>query len=149
MMNPEFTGRNDKTALIMEDGAARGLFIFDVMYKNIGEGSGNMLEWKDVTDTFDERSRHWKGRYLEICEVAGEKIECSLFSCENDDWEIYFNYGIMYGVVYAKEGEAKRKRKNIMKDIEKEYSKNGEKPSGEFMHYFDKKYHVNIMNAFF
>lgn len=108
-----------------------------------------MLEWKDVTDTFDEESRHWRGRYMEICEVAGDKIECSLFSCEDDDWEIYFSFGIMYGVVYATAKEARKKRQAIMKDIAEEYSKNGEKPSGEFMNSFDKKYHVDIMNALF
>ena len=32
-----------------------------------------MLDWKDVTDSFPEPSRHWKGRYLELCEVAGRK----------------------------------------------------------------------------
>ena len=57
-----------------------------------------MMSWKDVTDAFSDNERHWKGRYLEICEVANERIECSLFSCEDNDCEIYVNYGVMYGV---------------------------------------------------
>ena len=56
-----------------------------------------MLEWKDVTNSFTEPSRHWKGRYLELCEVAEGKIELSLFSSPHDSWEVYVNYGKMYG----------------------------------------------------
>ena len=52
-----------------------------------------MLEWKDVTNSFTEPSRHWKGRYLELCEVAEGKIELSLFSSPHDSWEVYVNYG--------------------------------------------------------
>ena len=53
-----------------------------------------MLEWKDVTNSFTEPSRHWKGRYLELCEVAEGKIELSLFSSPHDSWEVYVNYGM-------------------------------------------------------
>ena len=117
--------------------------------ENDREVGSNMLEWKDVTGSFSESSRHWKGRYLEICEVAENKIECSLFSCEDDDWEIYFSYGKMHGVSYASADKAADKRKQIMEDFEREFEKNGDYPSGEFMDYFDRKYGVDIFHAFF
>lgn len=108
-----------------------------------------MLEWVDVTNHFSEENRHWKGRYLEVDEVANDEIECSLFSCENDDWEIYFDYGIMYGVCYASADKAREKRSQMMRDIEEEYDRHKMDPSDEFMQSFDEKYHVDVMNALF
>ena len=50
-----------------------------------------MKEWVNVTETFSERQRHYKNVYLEICEVCDEKVEVSLFSSEEDSYEIYFS----------------------------------------------------------
>ena len=71
-----------------------------------------MNEWVNVTDSFSESQRHYKNTYLEICEVFDEVVEVSLFSSEKDPYEIYFSFGIMYGIVYAGEGEAYEKRES-------------------------------------
>lgn len=108
-----------------------------------------MAQWIDVTDTFDEDTRFWKGLYMEQCEVIDDIVECSLFSSKTDDWEIYFNYGIMHGVIYAPEDKAWDTRKEIKKEILEEYEKSGSQPSDEFMAAFGKKYDIDVMNAFF
>ena len=61
-----------------------------------------MIEWKDVTDTFSEERRHYNGKYLEQDEVYGDELEVSIFSALEEEWEIYFSFGIFYGIVYAK-----------------------------------------------
>lgn len=108
-----------------------------------------MLDWKDVTDTFTEPSRHWKGRYLELCEVTENEIELSLFSCPDDEWEVYVNYGRMYGVSYAPADKAADHRNAMKAEIEAEYQKNGMKPSNEFINAFAGKYQLDVMNAIF
>nr|WP_300836768.1 hypothetical protein [uncultured Acetatifactor sp.] len=60
-----------------------------------------MNQWVNVTDTFSESQRHYKNTYLEICEVFDEVVELRLFSSEEDPYEIYFSFGIMYGIVYV------------------------------------------------
>lgn len=100
-----------------------------------------MNQWVDVTDSFSESQRYYKNTYLEICEVFDEVVEVSLFSSEEDPYEIYFSFGIMYGIVYAQEGEAYEKREQMKADLEQEYRKNKE-PSSEFINSFVKKYEV-------
>lgn len=107
-----------------------------------------MLDWKNVTDSFTEPQRHWKGRYLELCEVTENEIELSLFSCPYADWDVYVSYGRMYGVSYTPSAAAAHH--NAMKaEIEAEYVKHGLKPSGEFINAFAEKYQLDIMNAIF
>lgn len=65
-----------------------------------------MNQWVNVTHTFSESQRHYKNTYLEICEVLDEIVEVSLFSSIDNLYEIYFSFGIMYGIVYAKKEEA-------------------------------------------
>ena len=118
------------------------------MTADIREREDRMLEWKDVTDTFTEGQRHWKGRYLELCEVSGNSIELSLFSSENE-WEVYVNYGYMYGVSYVPADKALQHREEMKKTIEEEYEKHQEKPSDSFVNDFVRKYQLDIMSAFF
>lgn len=111
-----------------------------------------MLKWKNVTDSFSERQRWWKGLYLEICEVSSdpdEKIECDLWSNENGDWEIFFTYGIMDGVSYASADKAEQQREQMKKDIEDEYSRHQNNPSRDFINEFGQKYNVDILHAYF
>lgn len=108
-----------------------------------------MLKWEDKTDQFTEDERHWNDRYLETCMVADDEIECNLYSCFDGDWEVYVNYGIMYGVSYVPEEKAEAQWKQMMKEIEEEYDKNGKEPSDEFINYFGEKYGLDIMNAYF
>ena len=49
-----------------------------------------MNQWKNVTGFFSEEDRYYKNTYLEISEVYDEKIEVSLFSSEEDQWEVFF-----------------------------------------------------------
>ena len=104
-----------------------------------------MNQWKDVTNTFSESRRHYKNTYLEICEVMDEVVEISLFSSPDDLFEIYFSFGIMYGIVYAPEEEAVEKRDQMKADLEQEYLRNKE-PSREFINSFAKKYDVQLPN---
>ena len=75
--------------------------------------SKNMKEWKNVTDSFSEEQRHYKNTYMEICEVYDEVVEVSLFSSKTDPYEIYFSYGIMYGIIYVEKEDADAKREEI------------------------------------
>lgn len=100
-----------------------------------------MNQWVNVTDTFSESQRHYKNTYLEICEVLDEIVEVSLFSSIDDPYEIYFSFGIMYGIVYAEKENAYEKREQMKLDLEKEYCKNKE-PSNDFIDSFAKKYDV-------
>ena len=104
-----------------------------------------MNQWVDVTDTFSESRRHYRNTYLEICEVLNEEVEISLFSSVEDAYEIYFSFGIMYGIVYAEEEEAYEKREQMKSDLEQEYRKNKE-PSNEFIDSFAEKYEVCLPN---
>ncbi len=104
-----------------------------------------MNRWTDVTNTFSEAQRHYKNTYLEICEVMDEIVEISLFSSPDDPFEIYFSFGIMYGIVYASKDEAVEIREQMKADLEQEYLKNKE-PSREFINRFAKKYDVQLPN---
>lgn len=106
------------------------------------------MEWKDVTSYFTEEQRHYKNTYLEIDYVIDDKIELSLFSSKNDLYEIYVNFGIMYGIVYVEEKEANKVFYEIKDKIEKEYIKNGG-PSDEFIRDFDDKYGISLPNDLF
>lgn len=49
-----------------------------------------MAEWKNVTDTFSEEQRYYNGKYLEIDEVYNDEVEVSVFSADDEPYEIYF-----------------------------------------------------------
>ena len=100
-----------------------------------------MNQWVNVTNTFSESQRHYKNTYLEICEVLDEVLEVSLFSAVDNPYEIYFSFGIMYGIVYSEKENAYEKREQMKLDLEEEYRKNKE-PSSEFINSFVQKYDV-------
>lgn len=100
-----------------------------------------MKQWMDVTNNFSEANRYYKNAYLEICEVLDEKVEVSLFSSAVDPYEIYFSFGILYGIVYTDKEHAAKLREQMKLDLEQEYIKNQE-PSDEFISSFVKKYEV-------
>lgn len=109
------------------------------------------MKWLDKTDTFKER--HWKDKYLEICEVLDDKIEVNLYSCNDiNNYEIYVSYGIMYGIVYAHKDNVKELREEIKKVIFEDYTKNGyseDMPTDEFIKGFSTKYDIQIPNDIF
>ena len=74
-----------------------------------------MESWKNVTNTFSEKRRHYRNTYLEICEVYDEAVEVSVFSSESQPYEIYVSYGRMYGVIYSNAEDAYAKLEEIKK----------------------------------
>ncbi len=106
------------------------------------------MEWKNVTNYFSEERRHYKNTYLEIDYVADDKIEVSLFSSKDDLYEIYVNFGIMFGIVYVEEKDAYETYYEIKDKIEEEYIKNKE-PSDEFINEFGEKYKICLPNDLF
>ena len=109
------------------------------------------MKWIDKTDAFEKRQ--WKDKYLEICEVLDDKIEVDLYSCEDiNNYEIYVNYGVMYGIVYVHKDNAIKLREEIKSVIYKDYMKNGyseDMPTDEFISDFNKKYNIQIPNDIF
>ncbi len=105
--------------------------------------------WEDKTDYFTEKERHYKDTYLEISEVLDNTIEASLFSSEVGDYEIYVCYGKMVGIVYANADEAESLRQQMKKDLEEEYKKSKEEPSGDFINYFGNKYSLDLPTDLF
>ena len=109
------------------------------------------MKWIDKTNTFEERK--WKDKYLEICEVLDDKIEVNLYSCEDiNNYEIYVNYGIMYGIVYVHKNNAIKLREKIKNFIYDDYITNGYNeniPTDEFIDKFHKKYNIKIPSDIF
>lgn len=109
------------------------------------------MEWLDRTNTFKER--RWKNKYLEICEVLDDKIEVNLYSCDDiNNYEIYVNYGIMYGIVYVHKNDAEKLREEIKKVIFEDYMKHGyskDMPTDDFIDNFCNKYNIQIPNDIF
>ena len=104
-----------------------------------------MEKWKDVTDSFSEKERHYNNTYLEIDEVYDDVVEVSLFSSKEGPYEIYISYGILYGIVYAEAENAYAKREEIKAELEAEYNKRPE-PTDEFINAFCRKHKVCMPN---
>ena len=107
-----------------------------------------MASWKNVTNTFSEKRRHYMNTYLEICEVYDEAVEVSVFSSESQSYEIYVSYGRMYGIIYSNAEEAYAKLEEIKKVLEKEYKENKE-PTAEFIENFVEKYQLELPQDIF
>ena len=75
-----------------------------------------MVEWKNVTDTFSEEQRHYNGKYLEIDEVYNDEVEVSVFSADDEPYEIYFSYDKYYGIVYAEKEKVYEIRDEMKRD---------------------------------
>ena len=74
-----------------------------------------MESWKNVTNTFSEKRRHYRNTYLEICEVYDEAVDVCVFSSESQPFEIYVSFGRMYGVIYSNAEDAYAKLEEIKK----------------------------------
>lgn len=111
------------------------------------------MPWKDVTSSFSEQRRHYKDTYLEVDEIYGEgknTIEVSLFSSETSPYEIFIQYGIMYGVVYTDKKSGFKLREEIKEALQKEYDRTKQHaPSKEFINAFGEKYGICIPNDTF
>ncbi|HHW74987.1 MAG TPA: hypothetical protein GX744_07000 [Firmicutes bacterium] len=107
-----------------------------------------MPEWENVTESFSEKKRHYKNTYMEINEVYDGVVEVSLFSSEEGPYEIYFSYGIFYGIIYVDAEEAYSKREEVKKELAREYEIHKE-PTAEFINAFGEKYKVCLPNDIF
>lgn len=105
--------------------------------------------WEDVIDNFSEEQRHYNGKYLEISEVYDNSVEIQLYSHPYKDFEIYLNYGKMFGVIFISKEIAYERYQEVKNELEKEILKNGIKPSNIFINEFCKKYDVTIPNDIF
>ena len=104
-----------------------------------------MAEWKNVTDTFSEEQRHHNGKYLEIDEVYNDEVEVSVFSADDESYEIYFSYDIFYGIVYAEKEKVYEIRDEMKRELQSEYDRN-KKVTDEFIEKFSEKYDVCMPN---
>lgn len=100
--------------------------------------------WRNVTDTFSEERRHYSNTYLEICEVYDEAVEVSVFSADNNPYEIY----VSYGIIYCSQEDAYEKFEEIKRILEKDYEENKE-PSNQFINAFAKTYGLCLPNDIF
>jgi hypothetical protein len=105
----------------------------------------NMKSWKNVTGTFSDKQRHYKSTYLETCEVFDELLEVSLFSSEVELYEIYFSYGIFYGIIYVEKENAVEKYTTVKNELELEYRQHKE-PTAAFINEFAEKNKVELPN---
>lgn len=105
----------------------------------------DLNNWENVTEYFSETERHYKDTYLEINEVYDGTVEVSLFSSKDGIYEIYFSYGILYGIIYVDSKKAYSKREEIKDELEQEYRKHKE-PTREFVNTFCKKHKVCMPN---
>ena len=87
------------------------------------ERENKMAEWKNVTDTFSEEQRHYNGKYLEIDEVYNDEVEVSVFSADDEPYEIYFSYDKYYGIVYAEKEKVYEIRDEMKQELQAEYDK--------------------------
>lgn len=104
-----------------------------------------MCDWKNMIDFFSEDERYYKNTYLEINEVYDEQIEVSLFSSRDEPYEIYFSYGIFYGIIYVDRKMAHSKREEVKNELAEEFQ-NNEEPTDEFINEFCEKFEVCMPN---
>ncbi|MDD2447711.1 MAG: hypothetical protein PHY91_08510 [Tissierellia bacterium] len=80
---------------------------------------------------------------MEINEVYDGKIEVSLFSSKEGLYEIYFSYGILYGIIYVNVEKANSKREDVKNELVQEYQ-NHKEPTSEFINLFCGKHKVSM-----
>lgn len=102
-----------------------------------------MYKWENVTEHFSEDARHYKNTYMEINEVYDDKVEVSLFSSQEGPYEIYFSYGMFYGIIYVDAKDAAAKREEVKKELALAYNDNKE-PTGEFINTSGEKHEVSL-----
>jgi len=107
-----------------------------------------MKIWNNVTGTFTDEQRQYKNMYLETCEVYDEILEVSLFSSIDESYEIYFSYGIFYGIIYVDKENAVEKYETVKNELELEYRQHKD-PTETFINEFAEKNRVSLPNDIF
>ena len=113
--------------------------------RDFKERKNKIAEWKNVADTFSEEQRYYNGKYLEIDEVYNDEVEVSVFSADDEPYEIYFSYDKYYGIVYAEKEKVYEIRDEMKRELQAEYDKS-RKMSDEFIRKFTEKYDVCMPN---
>lgn len=108
----------------------------------------DLYNWENVTDFFSEEERHYNNTYMEINEVYDGLIEVSLFSSKEGPYEIYFSYGIFYGIIYVDGKKAVSKREDVKNELAQEYQ-NHKEPTSEFINSFCEKHKVCMPHDIF
>ena len=110
-------------------------------------------EWKEITDYFSEKRRHYNGKYMLVDYLLDDNIEVQLYKSEDDDdpemkYEIFFIAPHFYGSTYP-DTEPYKIVEAMKEDLYKESLK--KKPfSDKFIGMFCKKYSIEIpFDAFF
>ena len=86
--------------------------------------------------------------YLETCEVFDEILEVSLFSSLVESYEIYFSYGIFYGIIYVEKENAVEKYETVKNELELECRKH-KNPTTAFINEFAEKNKVSMPSDIF
>lgn len=109
-------------------------------------------EWKDVTNYFSEKQRHYNGKYLELDLVIDNIAEIQLYRVINTSefpgkYEIFVNLGDRYGSLYK--DDPYETFEAIKKELYDESFKEN-KFSHEFYSKLSKKYGISFpTDAFF
>ena len=108
------------------------------------------MGWRNVTEDFSEEQRHYKNLCLEECEVLDGVVEVSLFVAESpgEDCEVYFSFGIFYGIVYATAEDAREKFEVVRRELEEEKARHNE-PSPDFINSFCERHGVALPSDIF
>ena len=77
--------------------------------------------------------------------MYNDEVEVSVFSADDEPYEIYFNYDIFYGIVYAEKEKVYEIRDEMKRELQSEYDRN-RKVSNEFIEKFSEKYDVCMPN---
>ena len=117
------------------------------------------MKWKNKIDTFTEKQRHWRGKYLETCEVLNEEHEVNIYSCDDiNNYEIYVNYGKMYGIIYVPQSKAQSLKEEIKQVLFDDYMSHNQYkgmdrddyPNSKFINDFQKRFGLDIpLDMFF
>ena len=72
----------------------------------------------------------------------------SLFSSIVDSYEIYFSYGVFYGIIYVERENAVEKYEIVKNELEQEYRQHKD-PTATFINEFGEKNKVSLPNDVF
>ena len=80
--------------------------------------------------------------------MYNDEVEISVFSAEDEPYEIYFSYDKYFGIVYAEKENVYEIRDEMKWELQAEYGRN-KKVTNEFICKFSRKYDVCMPNDIF
>lgn len=110
----------------------------------------NKKEWRDITNNYSEKRRHYNGEYLEKSLLLDEETKIQLYKVIEDgfdyDYEIFVNHEKFYGSTYP--DNPYEAFEQMKEDLYKESFKKN-KYSKKFINEFTTKYHIWISSDCF